>query len=139
MTMIIVGAPRSGKSTLARELRGLGYRTYCTDPLSLVKDPEQQVTYLPEGLDWSEGSRFVADQWLPLKGQVVIEGVGTVRALRKLLEDGRSHVLNDATIVRLTRQFDCAVTKAGQRSMAKAIDSIWAEISAQLAPITEYR
>lgn len=139
MKVILVGAPRSGKSTYARELRQQGIPTFCTDPLSLVKDPEQGVTYLPEGMAWSEASRFIADYWFVAPGPWCIEGIATVRALRKVTEDGRQRILDTCRIVRFTRQWRNAVTKPGQVAMAKAIDTVWSEVEPSFRAITEYR
>jgi Fe-S cluster assembly ATPase SufC len=129
---ILVGPPRAGKSTYARALRELGIPTFCTDPLSLVKDPEDGVTYLNEGLAWSDASRFVADYWMTMQSPYCIDGIATVRALRKILDDGTERarsVLNGVIIVKFDRQFEHAVTKEGQRSMAKAIETVWREIA----------
>jgi len=141
--IVLVGAPRSGKSTFARELRARGIPTLCTDPKSLVKDVERDVTYLPEIYAppsmWSEGSRHVADSWMTRPGPWVIDGVGSVRALRKLLDDGRMSLVEGFRIVRFTGQYAHAVTKPGQVTMAKAIDTIWDQIADRLRPITEYK
>lgn len=135
-----MGPPLSGKSTWARERAvATGARVYCTDPRSTVREPEAEVTYLPEGLGWSEQSRYVADHWLPLPGPVVIEGVATVRALRKLLADGRRAELDGAQIVRFTRATRYAALTSSQLGMAKSIDTIWSQIAADLSAITEIK
>src|ERR1044072_6889457 len=81
--IIIVGGPRTGKSSLAETLRPHGYEIFCGDPLSKVKEPRKGVTYLPEDLDWSEGSAYVADHWFSMQGPFVLEGQIMARALRK--------------------------------------------------------
>lgn len=127
--IILVGPPRSGKSTLARELRAAGTPTFCGDPAELVKDLEAEVTYLPSGLGWSEASQYVAETWFRMPGPWCCEGVSMVRALRKVLDDpDRVKILDGVQIVRFTMQYESAVTKEGQRAMAKAIDKIWNEI-----------
>lgn len=129
---ILVGPPRAGKSTFARSLREQGVPTFCTDPLSLVKDPEEGVTYLPEGLDWSEASRFCAEQWFTMPGTWCIDGIATVRALRKLIDDGTERarsVLQGVNVVKFDKQYEHAITKTGQRHMAKAIETVWREIA----------
>jgi hypothetical protein len=129
---ILAGPCRAGKSTFARALREQGVSTFCGDPKSLVKDPEDGVTYLPEGLDWSGGSRFICDHWFTMPGEWCIEGVATVRALRKLLADGTARaqqVLSGVIVVKFDKQFEHAVTKPGQRTMATAIDTIWREVA----------
>lgn len=127
MKHVIVGPPRSGKSTYARLLRDSGVPTFCTDPPDKVKDFEHGVTYLPEWLDWHEGSQYVADYWLPMEGPYCIEGVGTVRAMRKYLNKGPWP--DDIYVVRFSKQYMEAVSKPGQVQMAKAINTIWDEIA----------
>ena len=143
MRIIVVGACRSGKSTYARELRAQGVPTFCTDPKSLVKDVEDGVNYLPERFAskgmWSEASRYIADVLFRMPGPYCIEGVATVRALRKLLADGRVRELDGVRIVRFTSQHAHAVTKPGQVTMAKAIDTVWSQIAGELKHLTEIR
>lgn len=130
--IILVGAPRSGKSTEAKRLRASGIPTYCTDPKSLVKDVEDDVTYLPEGLAWSDASQYVLDEWFTMRGPWCIEGVATVRALRKALDQEATDVLKGVQVVRFRGQYQDEVTKLGQLSMKKAIDTIWKEIAPKL-------
>jgi hypothetical protein len=139
---VLVGGPRMGKSTYARELRRHGVPTFCTDPLSLVKEPESGVTYLPEGygLGRDSADRFVADNWFAMAGPWCIDGVVTVRALRKLIEDGpeRLRLLEGVRIVKFSKQYENAVTKPGQVSMAKAIETVWREIAPFLPGRVEF-
>jgi hypothetical protein len=140
--VILVGPPRAGKSTYARKLRQSGVPTYCTDPRSLCKEPEDGVTYLPEKYAapdrWSAGSLYVAENWIPLPGPYCIDGVATVRALRKLLDRGLS-LPPGVKVIRFTKQFEHAVTAEGQRTMAKGVSSIWREVERRLESVTEYR
>ena len=129
--VILVGGPRTGKSTYARKLRGEGVPTYCADPRSLVKDPEGGVSYLPESLDWSGASQFVADEWFRMEGDWCVEGVATVRALRKFLASGEKL---DAEIVVFRDQYEDAVTMPGQRALHKGVNTIWEEIEEQARP-----
>lgn len=135
--IILVGAPRSGKSTYAAGLRKDGIPTFCTDPESLVKDVEKAVTYLPEGLDWSEASQYVLDQWFTMPGPWCIEGIATVRALRKLLDERRTVLLKDVQVLRFRGQHKDAVTKPGQITLKKGIDSIWFEIEPRLKKLVK--
>lgn len=140
--VVVVGAPRSGKSTYARELRAQGVPTFCGDPRSLVKDPEDGVTYLPEGLPWGgdEGaSRYIADHWFTMPGPFCCEGVAMARALRKVVQDNRVRILDGVRIVRFTGQHAHAVTKPGQVTMRKAIDTVWSQIAGDLKHLTEMR
>lgn len=124
---IIIGPPRSGKSTYARQLREEGIPTYCTDPGSCVKNPETDVTYAPD-VEWSECSDYVARKWMTMPAPWCIEGVGSVRALRKYLVNNMPSTLRDVTIVVFEHQLSEHVTKAGQSVMAKSINTIWNQI-----------
>lgn len=131
--VVIIGGPRRGKSTMARKLRAEGIPTFCTDPLTLVKDPEEGVTYLPEGLGWSEASKFVADNWLTQPGPWCVEGIATVRALRKFINergdvDG-SEVLAGVEVIVLTDGHPDADINDRQEATAKAVWTIWSEIA----------
>lgn len=140
--VILVGPPRAGKSTYARELRAQGVPTFCGDPLSKVKDPEPgEVVYLPECYDIKpdSGDRFIADHWFTMPGPWVCEGVLMARALRKVVQDNRVRILDGVRIVRFTSQHAHAVTKPGQVTMAKAIDTVWSQIAGELKHLTEIR
>lgn len=149
--IVLVGGPRSGKSTLARELRAKGIPTFCGDPLSKVKEPEEGVTYLPEGLPMAgdEGpSVWIAQHWFTMPGPWCCEGWVMARALRRWLRaydlsrgDGRtdpSRTPCDRIIV-LRNQHLHAVTKAGQLAQGKGVFTVWDGISRQFRAITEER
>ena len=131
MKIVIIGGPRTGKSTLARTF---DIPVYCGDPISLVKDPEEGVTYLPNIKDWSVQSMHICNEWFS-KDEGVFEGVAMVRALRKWA------VLNDTMpcdkIIYLT---ETKVEQSkGQISMMKGIKTVWEEIKDFYEPITEYK
>lgn len=144
MRTIIVGGPRTGKSTLARTYRAQGIPTFCGDPRSLVKEPEDGVIYLPEGLDWSEGSRFVAEHWFSMPGPWLLEGQIMARALRKWLhlrdDCYRGDVAPpvDRIIVLQHARPECTLLP-GQAAMGKAVQTVWAQIGHRFREITEYR
>lgn len=128
-----------GKSTFARKLRAQGIPSFCADPKCLVKDPEPDVVYLDDIYAdkrmWSAASQFVCDHWLTMPGSWCVDGVSTVRALRKLLAGNTQRaeaILRDVQIVKFSKQYEHAVTKDGQRSMATAVESIWREIAPSL-------
>lgn len=135
--IILVGAPRSGKSTEAKRLRSMGIPTYCTDPKSLAKDVEDGVVYLPEGLSWTESSQYVLDHWFKMPGPWCIEGIATVRALRKCLDQKMAHLLKGVQVVRFRGQYEDKVTKDGQVALKKGIDTVWREIAPQLKGLLE--
>lgn len=140
---ILVGGPRRGKSTTARALRAKSIPTYCTDPRSLCKEPEDGVTYLPEFYAqkerWSDASKFIADQWFAMPGPWCIDGVATARALRKWgLERDWAHMPCDRIIV-FAKAHPLAKVSEGQENMAKAVMTVWREIAHRYEAITEYR
>ncbi len=129
MRVVILGGPYSGKSTYAGTY---GLPVYCTDPKSLVRNPKDNVTYLPEGLGWSEGSEYVAKNWLTKPGDWVIEGTGAVRALRKFNGNKPDVILYFAN------SHPSQELLPGQVAMAISVSSIWEEVKAKYAPITKY-
>lgn len=141
--IVIVGGPRCGKSTLARELAGPA-RIFCGDPLSKVKEPRLLVNYLPEGLGFdSESSQWIVDHWLPMPGPWVLEGHVMARVLRKWLktaplgEIDLSRFPCDRVIVFLEQRPELELLK-GQVSLHKAVMTEWSEIADYYEPITSY-
>ena len=132
--VIVIGAPRAGKSTYASQS---GLPHYCTDPKSLVKEPLQTASYLPEGLDWSQDSDFIVSRWFRNPGDWVIEGVGAVRALRKWARM-YPNVMPCDKIVFIQGHHPSVIVSDGQRSMGKAIETIWLQTAAHFQSITEY-
>lgn len=133
--VIIIGGPRRGKSTLARKLRAAGIPTFCGDPRSKVKEPDDDVTYLPEGIPFAgeEGAaQWIVRNWLTLPGPWVIEGWIMARVLR------RWPVTSGAPadkIVVLTRAM--ATCSSGQEAMHKGVMTVWGEARKRFAPITD--
>lgn len=109
--VVIVGGPRTGKSTLAHRLAS-PERVRCTDELVGV-------------LEWSEASAEVA-RWFDEPGPYVIEGVATARALRKWLAAHPGAAL-DAVVVLTGRPF--AELSKGQAAMNKGVATVWNEIA----------
>lgn len=128
MRIVVIGGPLSGKSTHSSTY---GLPVFCTDPKSLVRHPKENVTYLPEGLGWSEGSEYVAKNWLTKSGDWVIEGTGAIRALRK------SGVMPDR-IIYITNNHPGHNPEPGQLAMAVSISTIWEEVRTKYEPITKY-
>lgn len=134
--VVIVGGPKRGKSTLSREFLANGFRVFCTDQRSMVAEPIDGCTYLPEGLDWSASSAYVAEHWLTQPGPWVVEGVATARALRKWADAHESGLPCERIV--FLRAPKVTTTKP-QEAMAKGIDTVWAGISKRFGPITETR
>lgn len=126
--IVLIGGPRRGKSTIARAYRDQGIPTYCSDPPSLVKDHEDGVEYLPEGLSWSESSEYVAENWLTKPGPWCIEGIATARALRKVIAQGKLSDLEGVEVYVLERAQESAAVTPQQNAAAKGVMTVWNEI-----------
>lgn len=132
--IIVVGGPRRGKSTYARSLE---LPRFCTDPASRAPEVEDGVTYLPEEFApaerWSDGSQYIADHWFSMPGPWVIEGIATVRALRKWL------AVNTGTpcdqVVDFTSAPPLVAVKPGHEAMARSVAVIWAGIADKVSGI----
>ncbi len=114
--MVIVGGPRCGKTTRARQLA------------AATRAPVRHTDDLIGKFDWSGVSHEVS-RWLDEPGPWVIEGVAAVRALRKWLAAHAAGKPCDR-IERLTRPF-VALT-SGQAAMAQACETVWSEIADRL-------
>ena len=111
LRVIIAGGPRSGKTTLARSF-GVPFKS--TD----------DVKHLP----WSEVSAVVAP-WFDRKGSWVVEGVRTVHAIRRWLQE--HHEGTPADLVIFLDGARLNLTPA-QANMKKGILTVWAEIQEEL-------
>jgi len=131
--IVVVGGPRCGKSTYARQFKGV-MQVYCGDPRSKCT-PESGVVYLPEELGWSESSAYVTDFWLSRPGPWVMEGQVMARALRKW--EGSVPPCDE--IVVFLKQHPKAQVSSGHAAMHKGVMTVWDEISHRFAAITTYR
>lgn len=141
--VIIVGGPRRGKSTLAREIAGpYPSAIYCGDPLSKVKEPQNGVAYLPEGIPISGddgAAQWVADNWFTLPGPWVCEGWVMARALRRWATGiGRTARYPADRIIVLDQPAWVEASK-GQEAMHKAVMTVWHGIAHHFHAITEHR
>ena len=136
MKTVIIGGPRSGKSTMSLTF---GVPVFCADPKNLVKDVIDGVTYLPDGIDWDAQSHFICMNWFSMPGDWIIEGVGVVRALRKWAKYYDSNPPCYNVIYIKNPHPSAGELLPGQIAMAKSIDSIWDEISGTYNSITEYK
>ena len=147
--IVVVGGPRCGKSTYAREMRELGYPTFCGDPRSAVKEPEDGVTYLIEGLGFgSKASEWIVENWLPMPGPWVLEGHVMARVLRKWLAQALTEGLGSVgrggdypcdRVVLFSRQRQELDLKPGQVSLHEGTMTIWNQIAYDFERITEER
>ncbi len=111
MRIVIAGVPKAGKTTLSE-----GYKNvHHTDDLIRV-------------LGWSELSQEVAE-WFYDPGPWVIEGVATVRALRKWLRDNPEGTPCDEVIFLGEPHIELTPRQQG---MAKGICTIWEGVQTEL-------
>lgn len=113
--IVIAGGPHSGKTTLALKLGAA--RGDC--PVYHSDDAM--------ALGWSECSAEVA-LWLDRPGPFIIEGVATVRALRKWM---RAH---DGAPCDIVLWLDAPLTELtpGQAALFKGCRTVWSEITPEL-------
>lgn len=113
LRIVIGGGPRTGKTTLAGHIGGAD--VLHTDDLI-------------DQYDWSAASEQIASQWLPMPGPWILEGVATIRGLRKALtltEGPPCDLLVWLTEPKVTRT-------PKQESMAKGCQTIFDEIRGTL-------
>lgn len=105
--IVIVGGPRTGKTTVAKAM------------------PNPRHTDDVIDMGWSAASEHVS-YWFNSPGPWTIEGVATARALRKWLTANPTGTPCDAV-----RIMDRAVVgrTPGQETMAKGVDTVWREIA----------
>lgn len=131
--IVIAGGPLRGKSTLAQSF---GHPVFCTDAASLAREVIPGTTYLPEGLDWSASSAYVAEHWLTMDGPWVIEGVATARALRKWAESHPTGLPADRILLLPKAVRTCTPKQEG---MAQGVHKVWNEIARRFGSIAEIR
>lgn len=114
---IIAGGPRTGKSTLAQRF-----------PVAKRNTTDDTI-----GMGWSQSSHEVS-LWFDREGPWVIEGVATVRALRKWLQRNADEKTREAApcerVIVLTQPR--TELSEGQVSMTKGIITVWNEIAPEL-------
>lgn len=112
MKTVIIGGPRTGKTTYATQLgQDTGRQVRHTD--SLIGTHE-----------WSEASDEVA-RWIAEPGDMIVEGVAAVRALRKVAMNN-PECLPDIEVIYLTTPHTEQTPK--QIAMSKGVATVWNEI-----------
>lgn len=129
--IMIVGGPRTGKTTLADEIR-------------LDMEPDVLVYHTDDLIgkyDWAD----VPDQiitWMQYNPPWLIEGVQTARALRRWLKKAKTLGWAGTPCDRIIvlREPKEELTK-GQTTMMRGVWTVWKEVEPQLDPrvVVEYR
>lgn len=115
MKVMIVGAPKCGKTTLAEHVAR-------RDSIPLLKCDD--LMHLP----WSEVSDKVASDWMK-RDEFLIEGVSVARSIRKFFAMFPDEKPCDRVV--LLREPLVEQSK-GQRSMGKSVETVFAEIEQEL-------
>lgn len=105
--IVIIGAPKTGKTTLAAKMGG----GRSTDDVM--------------GLGWSEASAEVST-WFDKPGPWIIEGVAIVRALRKWMKNNPGKPAPIDKMIRLSKTH--VPVNAAQAAMGAGINTVLAEI-----------
>ncbi len=105
--IVIIGGPKTGKSTLAAQMGG-------------GRSSDEVMN-----LGWSESSEEVS-RWLDQPGPWIVEGVAVPRALRKWRERNPDKPAPVDHVIHLTHPHEQLIQ--GQISMAKGIDTVLAQI-----------
>ena len=115
--VVIVGGPRTGKTTLAIRIGAEQSRR--------VRHTDTLIGQFAWGKDSEEVAR-----WLDEPGEWIIEGVTAVRALRKWMVNNPEGRLDGVLVISLTKP---VVTQtSGQASAAKGVATVWVGIENQL-------
>ena len=111
--IVIVGGPRTGKTTLSSTLG-----------IDNVRHTDDLIT---QDCDWSESSKIVSG-WMRDAGPWVVEGVSTARALRKYIA-GRDDKPCDVVLIRFT---PWVTLTPGQLTMGRGVRTVFEQIRHEL-------
>lgn len=118
--IVILGGPKTGKTTLANELfeaHGWPHSVPDCDGCGMLRHTDDLIP-----LGWSEASQ-AASAWFDEPGPWIIEGVAAVRALRKWRDQHPGEPPPVDRVIYLTETF--VEPTAGQRALAKGIETVW--------------
>lgn len=117
--IIIVGGPKTGKTTLAAEIAG-DAPVFHTDDLIGTHS-------------WADVPEAIIE-WMVRKGPWVIEGVQTARALRRWIKSTGELPPVDQVVVKTTPFVE--LTK-GQAAMMKGVMTVWKEVEPFLVSVVD--
>lgn len=149
--IVIVGGCRVGKSTLASELSAqTGAPVFCGDPSDKAKEQRAGVTYLPNGIPIAGddgAAQWIVEHWFTMPGPWILEGWVMARALRRWVSadpwreprTGDPFIKPPVDRIIVLDRPGFGILKPGQRSMIKAVMTVWNEVAHCFEPIVEYR
>ena len=123
--IVIIGGPRTGKTTYAARFSDVTDWIRCSDPKAHGGNADDRFD-LPERERWSAVSAEVAG-WLDRPGPWVVEGVAVIRALRKW-RDAHPGCPCPCEEVHLLTRVKIATLTTGQESMTKGVMTIFREL-----------
>ena len=133
MSIVIIGGPNRGKSSLAKRLAettGLLHR--CTDPQHLCKG---EMIGTPSRLGYGDVSQWVADQWMPLPN-LIIEGVHGASGLLKYMSGSKHHApVTRVIYMPLTLGYD---SLPGHIRQTEYVEKRFAELKPAIESILEF-
>lgn len=138
MSIVIVGGPKRGKTSLGRLLASrLGLQHRCTDSQRFCRN----VMGTPDRLQYDEVSGWVAEHWLPQTGMLV-EGVHAARALEKHLASRGAVALSDALapvtrVIYMVPALEPA-DRPGQRAQTTKVEKAMATLAPMLKNVVEF-
>lgn len=123
--ILIIGGPKTGKSTLGRRLSGeLSVPLKCSDFTNRGGDIEP-LKFATKDEQWSYASEKVAE-WLDDPSDMVIEGIAVVRGIRKWLKQHPKDPLPFEKIIYLT--VSQQELGKGQHALCRSVNTIFGEI-----------
>lgn len=128
--IVITGVPRSGKTSVANALSKAIDTERGIRPVENLHHPVRHTDDLVGKCGWS-GASLEAATWLDTPGPWIIEGVTTIRALRKWAWRSPKH-LKPCDYIFWAEAPHGPIT-AEQRTLMKGCQTIWARLYDELA------
>lgn len=116
--VIIAGAPKVGKTTLSKKLKA-DHQCECYHTDDLIGQ-----------FEWGKDSEEVSKWFDKPEENWIVEGVTTVRALRKWLDSHKDGKPCDTIYFRMAPREEYQAK--GQHNMAKGIQTVWKSIETEL-------
>lgn len=132
MSIIVLGGPIRGKTSMAKLLAGTNeLRHMCTDPQRFCFN----MMGTPDRLQYDEVSQWVAENWMPLPN-VAIEGVHAARALQKYLQSPGGTPCSVKRVVYMIHELEQRL-RPGQRAQATKVANTLTELMPAISGMLE--